>query len=75
MAYTPFRYRRDEFDMDRERAEDAADKAMDAAEPQDTRTAVEIHANIMRQLEQAEDLKGKPIGLTLEQARKKGYTE
>ena len=80
MAYTPFRYRRDEFDMDRERAEDAADTAQaryDAA--LDAAVAhlkpAELQAAAMKAEEERQALKHLPIGTTVEQARKKGWAD
>jgi hypothetical protein len=78
MAYTPFRYRRDEFDMDRERAEEAADAAQAKADA-DVRnrplTQVELDAQAMKAREDAEDMKWLPIGITREQAIRRGWIQ
>lgn len=78
MAYTPFRYRRDEFDMDRERADDAADRLqeqMHAAIRNAPPTPAEIQAAAIKAEDERQILKYMPIGTTIEQARKRGWTE
>ena len=74
------RYRRDDFDLERERAEAACDAAQDQQAREieaelAKRTPAQVQAEEMRAYEDACDLKGLPIGITRARAIRRGLME